>query len=705
MQCIINQQNIQLQHTAVYSPPYHMYTKNFYAACEMTGPLHVQIKYDHPVSAAVVRPLSAGITPTVMDNTVTFALDQNVNISVEADGNLEEAVQFFPWTPAEPDFTGYEHIYRFEAGEHDVDELHITENDTAIYLAPGAVVHGRIFADGVDHLKVFGPGAVTMRRYHRSLPEEMTRCIEIRGCSDVRLEDIMVLDSCNWSVRLNESEHIRIHNIKIIGCRSNSDGIDVTGSRNVHISGCFIRTYDDSFVVKSLFGGNVENVLFETSTLWNDMARPIEVGVEMRCSQVKNITFRNIDVIHSLTCYPIFGIHHGDRAHVSNIRFEDIRIEHTPGAQLFDFRITDSVWNKDTQKGDIRDIIIDNIHLVGQEGIDFRNVQCRIEGFSDVHDIRGVRIGRIDAFGKRLTGRKALGLQSNAFARDITFDDPADTPVIVSRILEDIPFTLQEDGYYHGTLRLELTNHLPVEATGSTGIKVYPRNKYGCDETPVQFRLASGETASYRFDIIATPGKLAAESWCSRVDFRSDLFYREMDYMLTESVDNAPRTAFTTLYGDRDGEVRFALRNNWLEIRAEAMKHHDLLLYSAVPPAEWEDNQVLFAVEEAFFGEGPCVKWKNGAICSAPEIGNHLEITYVFLNQPKVDQIRQLRLPRNDEGLIRIPMVTLGWPADCKNFWMELELKKPTGYCKPYTLFRSTLPSDTAHMFCNFRVK
>lgn len=26
-----------------------------------------------------------------------------------------------------------------------------------------------------------------------------------------------------------------------------------------------------------------------------------------------------IDVIHSLTCYPVFGIHHGDRAKLSDI--------------------------------------------------------------------------------------------------------------------------------------------------------------------------------------------------------------------------------------------------------------------------------------------------------------------------------------------------------------------------------------------------
>ncbi len=701
MQCIINGRRVPLQSTAVNMPPYHEWTENYYVVCPWSGESRITVTYDHPVGKAVVRPLSLGICPEVQGNTVSFTMTEAANISIEPDGNLVEAMQIFPYAASSPQFAGYDHVYCFAAGEHDIDELHLTQDRTAVYLADGAVVHGRIFADNVTGLKIFGPGVLTMRRYHRTLPEEMSRCIEIRQCRDVLLEDVCVLDSCNWSVRLNESRDITVRNVKIIGCRGNSDGIDVTGSSHVRVHGCFIRTYDDSFVVKSLFGGNVEDVVFECSTLWNDMARPIEVGVEMRCAHVRDVIFRDIDVIHSLTPYPIFGIHHGDRALVSDIRFENIRIEHAPGAQLFDFRITDSVWNKDTQKGAIRNLYIDDIALVGEEGTDFRHVHCRAVGFDVAHTIENIQIGRITAFGKPLSGAAALGMQTNAFTRGVTFTQP-ETPVLQTQITAGQPFRMDGDGQYRGTLKLELYNDTTETACGEISIKLFPLGIHQCDETPKYYQLAPGERVCYEYAVLARPGKLAAEVRSSRVDCRSAFYYCELDYPLYRRITDAPAVPLTTLYRHCGGDVRFALRNGWLEIAAEAMKHHDLTLYAALPPTERADNEVLFTVEESYYGEGPCIKWKDGALCPAPEIGNHFEITYVFLNQPKTD-IHSLRLPRNHEGIIRVPMVSLGLPKDCTHLWLELELHKPIGCCKPYTLFRSTLPQDTAHMFCSCR--
>ena len=140
---------------------------------------------------------------------------------------------------------------------------------------------------------------------------------------------------------------------------------------------------DDSFVVKALGTGNCENIIFKNSVLWNDFARPMEVGVELRADKVRNIKFENIDIIHSDTGYPLMGIHHGDHAEVSDIVFDNIRIEDTPGAQLFDIRIADSVWNRDNKMGDIRNITFSNIKYLGTDNNDILLSNSRIEGFSE----------------------------------------------------------------------------------------------------------------------------------------------------------------------------------------------------------------------------------------------------------------------------------------------------------------------------------
>lgn len=42
-----------------------------------------------------------------------------------------------------------------------------------------------------------------------------------------------------------------VTNVKLLGYRANSDGIDICNSRNVTVQGCFVRTLDDLIVVKT----------------------------------------------------------------------------------------------------------------------------------------------------------------------------------------------------------------------------------------------------------------------------------------------------------------------------------------------------------------------------------------------------------------------------------------------------------------------
>ena len=67
--------------------------------------------------------------------------------------------------------------------------------------------------------------------------------------------------------------------------------------------------------------GNCEHIYFSDCVLWNDFARPIEIGVSVRCDRIFDVHFENIDIIRSTTGYPLMGSHHGDRAEISNIYF------------------------------------------------------------------------------------------------------------------------------------------------------------------------------------------------------------------------------------------------------------------------------------------------------------------------------------------------------------------------------------------------
>ena len=181
----------------------------------------------------------------------------------------------------------------------------------------------------------------------------------------------------------------------------------------------FTRVWDDSLVVKALDTGDVEDVTFRDCTLWNDFARPMEVGVELRADRVRRVKFQDIDVLHSLTGYPLMGIHHGDRALVSDILFEDIRIEDAPGAQLFDIRITPSYWNRDRQMGCIRDVVFRKIHVLGSPGLPLLLSDSRLQGYDEAHTIRNVAFEEIDICGKTPGDAVALGLKCPEYAEGI----------------------------------------------------------------------------------------------------------------------------------------------------------------------------------------------------------------------------------------------------------------------------------------------
>lgn len=717
MKCEINGIPVKVGITPVWTPPYNGFSKNCFVICSLEEETRVVIDFGKEVRKAVVRPLSSDVCCETEGSKVSLALTKACNLSVEINDSISEddVMHLYVNDRKKVDFENYQNVICFDKPVYDIDELVITQDNTLVYIAEGTVVNGRIDACNVKHLKICGAGILTMEKYLRR--GSFATCMHVSNCSDVVIEDICIMDSCNWSLHLNGCEDVKICNVKIIGSRGNADGIDVCGSRNVHVERCFIRTYDDCLVVKAFDTGNVENVLFEKCVLWNDMSRPMEVGVEIRCDELKNVIFRDMDVIHNLTCYPIFGIHHGDRAKISDIHFENIRIEHAPGAQLFDFRITDSVWNKDANKGNIRDIYIDDIFLVGKEGKDFQKLHARIDGFSETSDIRNIHIGNVNAFGKKIQNGTQLGLEllghvDEVFFEENVFQSKACTEVVqndteqgclVSDVQVQKEFCLQEDGRYHGTVKLEITNHMSEPVCGKCGIRIFPKNNAAVNEECSEYSLKVGESLERVYEINAEAGKVLIESVTDNILFRPCVRYIPLPYVLKEKAENAPVVRFDNYFGDVYGTARFTLRNGFLTMYSDLLKEYEMTMYAALP-AEVRDNEVLFAAEESYFGEGPVVKMKNGRQVTAPEIGNHFEITHVFKNQPNVE-IRKVPLERRFDGSIKVPLTSFGFDKGTKEFLLEILVHKQTSYDKPITLFRSTLPEETAHMYGKFIVE
>ena len=96
---------------------------------------------------------------------------------------------------------------------------------------------------------------------------------------------------------------IRIDNIKQICRRENSDGIDICNSRDVTVTGCFMRNNDDEICVKCTQPWPAQiskNIVVEGCVIWNERARGLGITSETR-RDIEDVVFKNCDIIHDFS--------------------------------------------------------------------------------------------------------------------------------------------------------------------------------------------------------------------------------------------------------------------------------------------------------------------------------------------------------------------------------------------------------------------
>jgi polygalacturonase len=216
------------------------------------------------------------------------------------------------------------------------------------------------------------------------------------------VEGVTLQDSWGWTFPIVESEHVQVSNIKILGYRANSDGIDICNSRDVQVSDSYLRTFDDLIVIKSLFNGAAQDITIKHCVLWNEFAHALSLGAELR-KPVENILFSDCDIIHDKGREWLLRIYNCDSATVKNVVFDNIRIEEA--RRLISLWIGKAFWSKDPERGHIETITFSNLHsvkpevtgpwadLVGMDaehaidGVQFNQVQVNDQAF-ELHQIK-----------------------------------------------------------------------------------------------------------------------------------------------------------------------------------------------------------------------------------------------------------------------------------------------------------------------------
>lgn len=701
MKVFLNDMQLETVKTMTYPAPYINRKAAEFVIFNLGRTGILKIECDSIPKKVDIRPKRYDIKYCINKNVVEIKIEKPCNFSVEFSADCNDGLMVFAGKERVVKKRKFENVIVFKKGRHFADTVNIDTDNTLLYLEDGAYVDGYVAAKNCSNITIAGSGIISMEKYSRSGGRNTT--VQLSNCRNVCVKDITILDSCNWSMCISGCDNVSVDNCKIIGQRGNSDGIDVCGSRNVYVKNCFTRVWDDSLVVKAFNTGDVDNVVFEDCVLWNDFARPIEVGVELRAEKVHNVHFRNIDIIHSPTGYPIMGIHHGDRADVYDISFENIDIEGAPAAQLFDIHIRDSVWNKDANKGNIHDVLFKNINVVDNCGRALS--PPRILGYNPDVIVDNVIIDNVRLCGMAARNADELNLITNGYVKNIKYK--ADRAPYINLVKTHIE--IKEDfeyvnGYYEGVVTVDAENVSDKDVSGSCNFEIKPSFRAKILGGEMNFELKPRQTMRKDYKITIPPGKFVFEVQSADAFVNCDWKFMNFSIQFKNAFLSAAEYEFKNCFGKKFGSAKFAFSNGLLMLKSELLKKNTFVVYLAKPVPK-QKGEVMFSVEETDWANAPAIiNGENGAEL-APQLRCPAEITYVFKNEPKIEKIVKIDIPQTLTGESYIDVSSLDVIDSESNFWLEVELDTDAEKRYPICLFGSQVPDKLCHMFVNAALK
>lgn len=372
------------------------------------------------VTSAVVRPLSLGIEPQVAGGKVSFWLDKPAQLTIELNDDYRRAIHLFANpletdTPAEDD----PNVLYFGPGVYDIGITQLKSGQT-VYIAGGAVVYGGFNGSDLEDVRITGRGIIDGSIYDRWT--QTTVPVNLQRCKNVTVEGISFLNPAGWTVNTYFCEDVTIDNIKIITARSNGDGITVQSCKNLTAANSFVRTWDDSLVVKNYDLGSTENIRFENMVVWTDLAQSCEVGYETYGDTMQDITFENITVLHNFH-KPVMSIHNSDHADIRNVTFRNITVEDAQmgdgdgTTHLMEITIASSQWSKASTRGTVENVLFENITVVSG-----KDPTSNFRGYNADHAVRGITINNLTINGKRITSMKEGNIKALLYVEDVTID-------------------------------------------------------------------------------------------------------------------------------------------------------------------------------------------------------------------------------------------------------------------------------------------
>lgn len=170
-------------------------------------------------------------------------------------------------------------------------------NQTNVAITGKGVIDGQGQELMLDIFRMLRSGEMkqdTIWRVKR--PNDRVFLVFMLGCRDVRISGISLKNSSEWVQDYRQCTNVTIDRITVQSTAYwNNDGLDITDSRNVRITNCFINASDDAICLKSEDPAAIcENITIDSCIL-RSSANGFKLGTASH-GGFRNIKVRNLTV-------------------------------------------------------------------------------------------------------------------------------------------------------------------------------------------------------------------------------------------------------------------------------------------------------------------------------------------------------------------------------------------------------------------------
>ncbi|MBC2906502.1 Ig domain-containing protein [Streptomyces cupreus] len=339
------------------------------ANVDFTGTVEIEVKSAKgAIGSARIRPLSYDIPHEVSGDTITFSLSEPRNLSIEIDGDIYGNLQLHanPIEKTRPEADDPDVLYYGPGLHTPTGGVVKVPSGKTVYLAGGAVLKARVEFVKVENARLLGRGIIW----------DSDAATLVQYSKNIEIDGILVLNpKSGYSCTIGQSKQVTVRNLHSYSSGQWGDGIDVFSSEDVLIEGVWMRNSDDCIAIYAHrwdYYGDCRNVTVRDSTLWADIAHPVNMGTHgnpEKPETIENIVFSNIDILQhrepQVLYQGCFALNPGDSNLIRGVRIQDVRVEDFTWGQLFNMRVMANRYNASPGRG-IHDVYVRDLTYNGK---------------------------------------------------------------------------------------------------------------------------------------------------------------------------------------------------------------------------------------------------------------------------------------------------------------------------------------------------